>query len=1508
MIHDIYTPQIRSLLFGLADEVTDANKLNLHDAAINCENLFRDLLNLIYGYNLQNSNQGNLNQNVYDLDDKKKKICIQVTSNKKRKAKIYSTIKQFKDHNLFQKYNRLAVVFITKVCDKKYLNKRNFKGFIYEGYDLSKIVQSIHYLTGQKKKAILEFLSKELGQTVYTSSKAINKNVIADQVKPLRKKGLYIKRKMLLEKVTQFLQNGNCLLCGGPGDGKSFLIEEIYRNTWANKGVCCIIRVNELLKGNDEEIGQEIRIGKDWVEGLASIPGQKSKVKNVLVFDAFDTAKDETLKSEVLWQIKNAIEKLKDNWRVVVSCRTYDAQKSTKLLNLFPEEDLLNPVRCRFLEVPPLTQEEVENELSKDRVVFKIYRACTLGLQQLLKTPFFLKIFELLVSNVHANKKTIEAIETEEQLLKIYWDQKIQADSDKQIFLTQLAEKLCENIKLSCKRTDIINQTNNIIFETLVSEGIVVTTGIQKQNIAFSHNILFDYAIARLLISGDVDLLVKEIERNERLPFLYTPSFIYFYSHVWQNHRTEFWVHYLKIRSIQTPVFRLFLQTVLNSVIVSIYKSESELDPILSKENVEERSLMIKRMLDGLRFINRDKIREQDLKLFYRLSTTIHINFLWELGYFIDKSINSLSESSSKQKLQMVGKSARNYFQYILNERKTSSQKQRLDGCGGYWGILNLTRTFCSNRNESKKLIREVFMILKEPDFWIWYFHSLADQLTNISKIDPKFAVEVYKRIYRHTESSDKETNMGTMVLSLRSNRRQDFEMCYYDLEKFYSEFLVQAPLEAIGLGIFLIDVDLQKLKEAHRLNFTFPFKLFNSNVTIISDYVHHDREDDKEHGLFSHIFKVFQYLQNQVDAKKFDEVNRLVKLICTSAHASQWWRGILKFLSENPKITNKISEKILEQSMLFACDDISYEIGELIRTSWKYFSLAAKKHIEKAILALRENKFVKYDDLEYRERKISVFLGCIPQQQASLSETKEFISEKGIQENKPRRSGVLMRGDPQTREERMIRLGADKNDVTDNLIIDLVERIEKFNSQFDLNKNLTPSASDYTPEIETAKQLFNCCKNIPPSKSGLREYADYEVSRFAKVVSRDVDNLNQKVREIVEEIGFYYFRFKKYIPDTFEVGEGKQFITWGPTARTSAALTLNQLLETDQTGKIADEVSKMVADNSLTVRFKSLSFFTYYWRNRKDFFWNTTFERLNHEPDTTCYTLLLRNVAYSDVMNSDLEKVQQAARIASERVILEDAHSNLMKQYIGLLLRLVIFEKSEIGKSLINEGINYPEFSKAIIFEIFAWINPRREDVNYINDKNLYEDLFKVIHSILSISFLNIEKKGLSDENVKSDFEIIDKVVQQLYFKTKHKKSEKERHLTFEEKKAFFERIKPIIDQLIDGSRKIDTGFMTAHTGYYFIQALNDLLPIEPEYILSVTKSIVDYAAANNFTYDNSVVKEIVELTEQLLANHKSILENPINFKNLLAILDHFANSGWVEALELIWRLKEIF
>ncbi len=59
---------------------------------------------------------------------------------------------------------------------------------------------------------------------------------------------------------------------------------------------------------------------------------------------------------------------------------------------------------------------------------------------------------------------------------------------------------------------------------------------------------------------------------------------------------------------------------------------------------------------------------------------------------------------------------------------------------------------------------------------------------------------------------------------------------------------------------------------------------------------------------------------------------------------------------------------------------------------------------------------------------------------------------------------------------------------------------------------------------------------------------------------------------------------------------------------------------------------------------------------------------------------------------------------------------------------------------------------------------------------------------------------------------------------------------------------------------------------------------------------------------YDQTTMREIVKLTEKLLADHKEILSKKEHFNSLINILDQFARSGWQEALELTWRLKEIF
>ncbi|WP_269058143.1 SMEK domain-containing protein, partial [Vibrio campbellii] len=67
------------------------------------ENLCARLMNLVYGYKLENANRIKQNADVIDLYDPYNKISVQVTSNK-RISKVKSCLSNFLDKELDKEY------------------------------------------------------------------------------------------------------------------------------------------------------------------------------------------------------------------------------------------------------------------------------------------------------------------------------------------------------------------------------------------------------------------------------------------------------------------------------------------------------------------------------------------------------------------------------------------------------------------------------------------------------------------------------------------------------------------------------------------------------------------------------------------------------------------------------------------------------------------------------------------------------------------------------------------------------------------------------------------------------------------------------------------------------------------------------------------------------------------------------------------------------------------------------------------------------------------------------------------------------------------------------------------------------------------------------------------------------------------------------------------------------------------------------------------------------------
>ena len=156
---------IEEHLFVLAYRVEARGKLNILDLHLHSENFYRDFLNLLYGWKLENLNKVNQNVEAIDLIDTVHRIVIQVSSTN-TKQKIESALGKDRMANYtgwsfkFVSIARSATDLRTKIFTNLYgLNFSPTTDII----DIDSLVREVFASKTDKLQEIETFIRKELG-------------------------------------------------------------------------------------------------------------------------------------------------------------------------------------------------------------------------------------------------------------------------------------------------------------------------------------------------------------------------------------------------------------------------------------------------------------------------------------------------------------------------------------------------------------------------------------------------------------------------------------------------------------------------------------------------------------------------------------------------------------------------------------------------------------------------------------------------------------------------------------------------------------------------------------------------------------------------------------------------------------------------------------------------------------------------------------------------------------------------------------------------------------------------------------------------------------------------------------------------------------------------------------------------------------------------------------------------------------------------------------------------
>lgn len=1317
-----------------------------------------------------------------------------------------------------------------------------------------------------------------------------------------------IKREELLTELYEFALGGNGMVVGVPGIGKSYLLRQLKSKLLSNDILCFIIKIDNTFDSSDDAISLELGFNKNdfgteenWLEILKQVE-LKNEHKAVLIFDAFDAARDEEKRKGFIKQIQKSKSILKDKWNLLVSVRTYDATKSADLINLFtPLDEVLGYSKARKIIINHLKESEIQEASEPNAHLYEFYLDCRYKFREILHIPFFLKILETILSDY--KDETLEEIKhysSETQLLDLFWQKKI--DGTKEGLLTQqlllwFTRKLLKVKALSIPTSAFLEsnlESQVQTFSYLRSENILDEVGFKKSRISFAHNLFFDYAVNRLCLDQDYDSFLRFLTEDYSRAFFLRPSFVYFFTSAWHEDIPVFWELYTRLSENNQKEIKLFVRLIINGTIASQYSDIEELKNILKLNGTKMGNESIRDVLQSIRFI-RNKTAVQDISLINYLSLNLQNQYLFEFAFLLDRAI---SDKPAENYLTSCGESARNLLSYILANRN-SEAIHFLDRIGSTRGIELVAKTFSSNPKKSADLLRKIFPLIDQPNFEIGYFTHLSEDIKYFVNIDPVLVSEVYRLIYEHNETSTEKTQLGTsVVMKMMSDRRQDFSMCHYRLEQLYPIFIKSSPEIAIKTGIEIINSTIIRDEIGSEIDQAFTFNYLDTNCEFYPDYStiwSNSHYNDKPESLGEHITS---YISEQFSQKNTEFAVKLILVYIANAKVGLLWKLLIKLSHKYPEQMFVSIMPLVTTPEFLAASEVSYEVRAFIEKTAHLLTDDQIKDIE-------ISTFKAYPkDFDYG---IHATLSTINPNRLQTVQAKGFMANKQILENtKPVSYSSSVT--PYTTEDWLKDKGIDIDDPEVSEITESINYLDEFNHRF---LNNIPAYEEYKPYLKDAFKLWEKSKVHLHLSDELKFQLLNAISKTVAISSRNLTELPDKDLQSVKSIVTYSFNYNSKYDQGQD--ENSAISGYSPTPRIEVAEAILPIFLRSKSSEILELYKNAMVDQSSVVRYKAIKGLLSLFDTHYDVYNKLLFERLEEEKDSFNVAALISSIKFTqDNIQEDGNSIIQILNLKHN---LFQQQNQFVNSYAELLLWFLNKPEINIAFETLVHGYKHRPFSSAVIFHLFKQIHTYEPRPAFTKRKTSISLRFKVIENYIGQAGTVLEQsKNLKEqsEDIEKALHIFDEIIMRIHFALEaNQRIHNNYKIPADEgnRKELYFLVKPLIKKILDFSSKVtDDGLLLGHTAHYLMQTLNSVLSYDPEEILSMVAAITKYSQQVGYSFDSFSIREIVSLTEKLLADHRDILLKDESFQDLLSILEVHINSGWVDALELLWRMDEVF
>lgn len=1343
---------------------------------------------------------------------------------------------------------------------------------------------------------------------------------------------MIIERSHLHEHLYLFATSGNGILIGQPGSGKTYELKSLSKRLHEEKIPFFFITVDKLPVNSDRQLLDELDIEKPPDDPLFDIFSyleeerlKRGRTTGILIFDSLDAARSPDSQAYYLDLIRRCISRLDNKWNVIVSVRIYDAKKSPTLLSLFPSKDLTpcpitfirDDIGCRHFWIPGLDDAEIDQAILQIPPLSAVYDHASKEFKQLVRIPFNLWLIENLMSN-RSQDINCSGIQSETHLLKLFWERRIfegYLGESKQVVLTRITREMVDKQSLSIRKEAVFDFSADEAWSQLLSTGILESSS-NNQRISYSHNILFDYVVSVLILEEDPDQFIEYLNESTTRPIFLRPSLSFFFTRLLIDQHETFWEIYWKISPTEKCHLRPFIQLLPTTTVARGATDLAQLKPLIERlrDGKNDAKNAVRDILRALISVNvalKDALWLDFLDL---LSPYLDETFAWDLAVYLNAILDRAREGNDVAFLQMCGKISRELFTWVWRKRE-KRDKRYFDNLGARWATYLVTKTFDTDPVASKNLLKEVLSLLKtESNFDISYIFWLTDETGQILESDPEFLKEIYVAVFGHEETSDEITALGSPVLPLTSNRRQDYEVCIFNLTKSFSKFIERAPPLAAETAVWCIQESKRvvPVRDQEEEYFTFRGKdaRYAQDGSIYRDlklpYI------DDTFKLADLLFGHIQELAKSGDTEKIDDI---LDTFRDHVRSPIFWRRLLRISTEYPDIFSERVSELCTASPVLSHRDTIYDVCQFIEVAVDYLSPQQILQIEKTILKLPDGKEEPHRERMF-EKYVKLLIGKIPLRYLQTPDGRairiDMEEKKEIPDNIPPISHEAT-VEFYTREDWLTDQGVDIKAPENQKLLECSQKFESFVERW---QNEIPPTEDIHSIYDTAHEAYSELNHSPDLDRHVCNDAWTNLARCVEAMSRGIKDLDTIEFKFCRQV---LFDCAVHEEPHYNPQYDSQFTSpaWSPAPRHSAAEGLPWLATRRKDAKIIEVIEQLTKDDVPSVRYLATQELFRIWFKCPEEFWRIMQDIAKSEQNIVVQGAVCNSMRR--FVKEDPERCVSTLNVLYKNISRNEEENVYPDEFLSMITGFVIALDNAWAKGLMFSFLTdckvYHAETVKMISELTLYLKPHNlknpeAQLVFFRAKDWLESA--IFHIAKAIEELHADCGNSPDKDnetaVRDLYQALDEIISRIYFSAGvFKQGLNKEELSNEQQKEYYDSIKSILLSFL-GACEQSHVIISPHTAHHFIELMNGVLRYDPADVLDMSLRVIQISTPAGYNFDRMGMRETVKLCETILSDHKDLLSDEDSLKNLLDMLDIFVKAGWPEPLNLIWRLDEIY